>query len=165
MLQKSDLKISREYAQSPDIFNEVYTQKGVFPYEYLDSWEKLEETQLPPIESFNSKLTMEVCSSEDYARAQKAWELLKCETLDDYLLNYLKIDVVLLADVFEQFRDVCMTESAAQVDPAYYYSVPGVSWQNALRSDNAKLEILTDLDWYTMCERGVRGGLCVVSKR
>ena len=84
-------------------------RKGVFPYDWLDDFDKLNETQLPPKEAFYSKLRGEDISDEDYKHAKKVWETFNMKTMRDYLNLYLQSDVLLLADVFENFRDVCQS--------------------------------------------------------
>ena len=95
---------------------ELLKRKGVYPYDYVDRLDRLSETQLPPKEAFYSKLNDEHISDEDYEHAQKVWEAFDCKTLKDYHDLYLKSDVILLADVFETFRDLCMTNY--ELDPA-----------------------------------------------
>ena len=85
----------------------LLTRKGVYPYDYVDGLEKLTETQLPSKEEFYSKLSGDGISNEDYVHAQKVWKEFKCKTMRDYHDLYLTSDVLLLADVFETFRDVC----------------------------------------------------------
>ena len=82
-------------------------RKGVYPYEYMDTLERLKETKLPPKEAFYSKLKNEDISDEDYAHAQKVWRTFKMEHLQDYHDLYNETDVLLLADVFENFRNIC----------------------------------------------------------
>ena len=79
-------------------------RKGIFPYEYLDSFEKFQEPQLPARESFFSTLRQEECSEKDYAYANQVWTAFGCHSLEDYLKLYLASDVCLLADVFQNFR-------------------------------------------------------------
>ena len=106
--------------QSTDI--DILLQKGVYPYEYMDSFDRFLETQLPPIEKFHSSLTDESISEKDYQHAQKVWETFSCETLGDYHDLYLKTDVTLLADVFQTFRRTCI--NAYKLDPLHYYTAP-----------------------------------------
>ena len=82
-------------------------RKGVYPYDYTDCFERLSETTLPPIEIFYSELNKSGISEDNYTHAQNVWETFEMETLQDYHDLYLKTDVLLLADVFENFRDVC----------------------------------------------------------
>ncbi|KAK3737704.1 hypothetical protein RRG08_023102 [Elysia crispata] len=79
-------------------------RKGVYPYEYMDSWERFEETQLPPKEVFYSKLSGANISDSDYAHAQRIWETFGCQTLGNYTDLYCRTDVLLLADVFKNFE-------------------------------------------------------------
>ena len=143
-------------------------QKGVMPYDWLDSFEKLDERSLPPRESFTSSLTKTECSLEDYTRAQRVWTLARCVTMHDYVALYLKTDVVLLADVFETFRRV--SKAHYKLDPAHYYTLPGFSWDSGLKMTGAVIGCLYDgqpdaLEMLDMLQRGVRGGVSVVSTR
>ena len=88
--------------------NELLRCKGIFPYEYLNSFDVLKEPKLPPIESFYSSLRLESVSEEEYSHANHVFDYYKCETLKDYLILYLKTDVLHLADVFEEFRNTCL---------------------------------------------------------
>ena len=83
-------------------------RKGVYPYEYMDSWEKFDETTLPPKEAFYSNLNLEDISDEDYAHAQKVWDVFEINNLGEYHDLYVQSDTLLLADVFENFRDKCI---------------------------------------------------------
>ena len=91
---------------SGDKFN-LLTRKGVYPYEYMDSLKKLEETKLPPKEAFYSRLNDGGISDEDYAHDKKVWKMFNMKTLKDYHELYNEVDVLLLADVFENFRNIC----------------------------------------------------------
>ncbi|KAK3804083.1 hypothetical protein RRG08_057968 [Elysia crispata] len=91
-------------------------RKGVYPYEYLDSWERFEDTTLPPKNAFYSKLSDKHISDDDYEHAQRVWETFGCKTLGNYADLYCRTDVLLLADVFETFRKTCL-----------YYTSPGLS--------------------------------------
>ena len=145
-----------------DKFN-LLTRKGVYPYEYMDSFEKLEETKLPPKEAFYSRLNDEDISDEDYAHAKKVWKTFNMKTLKDYHELYNKVDVLLLADVFENFRDICIYNY--KLDPAHYYTAPGLAWDAALKVTGVNLELLSDIDMLLMVEKGIRGGISMVSTR
>ena len=86
----------------------LLTRKGIYPYEYMDSSEKFKETELPPKEAFYSNLNNEDISDEDYAHARKVWKTFEMKNLKDYHYLYKKVDVLLLANVFENFRDICI---------------------------------------------------------
>ena len=107
---------------------QLLLRKGVYPYEYMDSWERFEETALPPKEAFYSKLSDEHISDSDYAHAQHVWKTFECRTLGDYTVLYCRTDVLLLADVFENFRKTCQKQYG--LDPAHYYTSPGLSWSH-----------------------------------
>jgi hypothetical protein len=101
-------------------------RKGVFPYEYTDRWDRLAETSLPERSEFFSTLTEEHVAIAEHKHAIRVWDHFDCRTLGDYSDLYLKIDVLLLADVFENFRDICM--QTYNLDPACYYTAPGFSF-------------------------------------
>ena len=83
-------------------------RKGVYPYEYLDSWEKFDETTLPSKEAFYSNLNLEDISSEDYVHTQKVWDVFEIKDFGEYHNLYAQSDTLLLADVFENFRNMCL---------------------------------------------------------
>jgi hypothetical protein len=138
-------------------------RKGVYPYEYVESFEKFNDPKLPPKEAFYSRLTREQISDEDYEHAQIVWKKFDCKTLGDYHDLYLRTDVHLLADVFEAFRDISMQHY--DLDPAHYFSSPGLAWDALLKKTKVKLELLTDIDMHLFMEKGLRGGIVQVSKR
>ena len=138
-------------------------RKGVYPYDYMDNPERLQETQLPPKSAFYSKLNNKDISDEDYTHAQKIWKKFEMKTMKDYHDLYLELDVLLLADVFENFREVCLDNY--KLDPAWYLTAPGLSWDAMLRVTGIKLELLTDPDMLMMVENGTRGGVSMISNR
>ena len=141
----------------------LLTRKGVYPYDYVSSLDKLSETQLPPKEEFYSKLNDEDITDEDYNHAINVWNTFGCKTLRDYHNLYLKSDVLLLADVFENFRKTCLKHY--KLDPAHYYTSPGLAWDACLKTTGQHLELLSDYDMLMMFERGIRGGITHISKR
>ena len=147
---------------SGDKFN-LLVRKGVYPYEYMDSLEKLEETKLPPKEAFYSRLNDGGISDEDYAHAQKVWKTFKMKYFKDYHELYSKGDVLLLADVFENFRNICLENY--ELDPAHYYTAPDLAWDAALKVTDVNLELLLDIDMLLMVEKGIRGGVSMISNR
>ena len=136
---------------------------SLYPYEYMNSSEKLKETKLPPREAFYSRLNIEGISDEDYEHARKVWETFEMKTLGDYHNLYNQVDVLLLADVFENFRDICIKNH--NLNPAHYYTAPGLAWDAALKVTEVKLELLSDIDMLLMVEKGIRGGVSMISNR
>ena len=138
-------------------------RKGVYPYEYMDSWEKFNETSLPIKKDFYSHLNMEDIEDIDYRHGNNVFNNFKLNNLGDYHDLYVQSDTLLLADVFENFRDMCLKEY--ELDPAHFLSLPGVAWQACLKKTNIELELLTDYDMLLMVEEGIRDGICHSIKR
>ena len=141
----------------------LLTRKGVYPYDYVSSLDKLSETQLPPKEEFYSRLNDEDISDEDYQHAINVWNTFGCKTIRDYHDLYLKSDVLLLADVFENLRKTCLHHY--KLDPAHYYTSPGLAWDACLKTTGQHLQLLHDYDMLMMFEQGIRGGITHISKR
>ena len=135
----------------------LLTRKGVYPYEYINSWDRFNETQLPPIDAFYSNLNMPWISEDDYQHAQKVWKEFGIHNLGDYHELYLRTDVVLLAKVYEAFRDTYLKHY--KLDPVHFYTSPGLAWKACLKCTGIKLKLLTDPDMLLMFERGIRGGI------
>ena len=121
------------------------------------------ETQLPEKEKFYSSLSGKGITDEEYAHAKKVWETFGCRNLGDYHNLYVATDSAQLADVFENFRKVC--QEKYRLDPAHYYSTPGLSWDALLKKTGVELELLADLDMHLFIDRGMRGGISIASKR
>ena len=144
---------------------ELLTRKGVYPYDYKTSFETLTKTQLPPKSEFYSKLNDEDISDSDYQHALNVWSTFNCKTIRDYHDLYLKSDLLLLADVFEnfKFRTTCLKHY--NLDPARYYTSPGLAWNACLKETGQELQLLHDYDMLMMFEGGIRGGITHISKR
>ena len=135
----------------------LLTRKGIYPYEYMMSWDKFEETKLPPIEAFYSKLSTSGVSKDDYQHAQQVWKEFRIRNLGEYHDLYLRMDVVLLENVFEKFRETALKHYG--LDPAHFYILPGFAWKTCLKKMRVRLEFLTDPDMLLMVEQGIRGGI------
>ena len=138
-------------------------RKGVSPYEDRDNSGKFDETTLPPKEAFYSNLNLENISDEDYAHAQKVQEVFEIKNRSEYHDLYVKSDTLLLADVFENFKNMCL--EIYELDPVYAVSVRGLSWQACLKKTEAKLELITDYDMLLMIEKGIKGRICQATHR
>ena len=102
-------------------------RKGVYPYEYMDNWEKFNETTLPNKESFYSSLNMENIDRH----GNNVFKEIKLKNLGEYHDLYVQSDTLLLADVFENFRNMCI--KVYELDPAHFLSLPGLAWQACLK--------------------------------
>ena len=142
---------------------ELLSRKGIYPYDYMNGIKKFSEEKLPQKEEFFSKLNDCGISDEDFDHAQRIWKEFGMKNLGEYHDLYLKSDVLLLADVFEEFRNVCMENYS--LDPAWYYTSPGLSWDALLKHSGVKLELLTDPDILLLFEKGIRGGISMISNR
>ena len=142
---------------------ELVKRKGVYPYEYMNSFKRFEETNLPPIESFYSKLTEKSIKKEDYEYAEKVWNKLNIKNLGDYHDLYLKTDVLLLADVFEKFRDICLEQY--NLDPAHFLTTPSLGWDSWQKMTGESVENLTNNDMYTLFRENIRGGICTTGSK
>jgi hypothetical protein len=138
-------------------------RKGIYPYEYMDTWGKFEESSLPSISKFYSSLNDKNVTKNDYKHALDVFEKFKMKNLGDFHDKYLLSDTLLLAAVIEGFRDVCMKNY--KLDPCYYYSAPGLSDDAAFKLTKAEIELLTDYDMYLMIESGIRGGISMAPGR
>ena len=138
-------------------------RKGVYPYEDLDSWEKFDEASSPDKKAFHSNLNLEDTSDKDCLYAQKVWGVFEIRNHIKYHDLYVKSDTLLLADVFENFRNMCL--DIYGLDPVYFVSAPGLAWQACLKKTEVKLELLTDYDMLLMIEKGIRGGICQATYR
>jgi hypothetical protein len=138
-------------------------RKGAYPYDYMDSYEKFDEETLPRQECFYSVLNDENISAADYDHATRVFEAFSCKSMGDYQDLYLKSDVLLLADVFENFRNVCL--KAHNLDPCHFYTSSGLAWQACLKMTEVELELSIYPDMYLFVEEGVRGGISMISNR
>ncbi|XP_057337657.1 uncharacterized protein LOC130675808 [Microplitis mediator] len=161
-LSDDDKQITKLHYPDTEQFKLV-TRKGVFPYEYIDSIEKLDDKQLPGKDAFYSKLSNDSISDDDYLFAQSVWNKFKISSLGEYSDLYLKTDVLLLADVFENFRFSCF--KTYSLDPLHYHTVPGLSHDAMLKHTGVELELLTDPEMVLFIEKGIRGGVSQCTNR
>ena len=133
-------------------------RKGVYPYEYMDNWERFDEISLPNKESFYSNLNMENIDDIDYRHGNNMFKRFKLKNLGEYHDLYVQSDTLLLGDAFENYRNTRL--EGYELDPARFLSLPGLAWQACLNKTSIKLESLTDYDTLLMVEEVIRGGIC-----
>ena len=161
ILPKDGFKNLEKYFTPEQV--KLLKRKGFFPYDYMDDIEKLKIKKPPKQEAFYSKLTGQGINNDNYQHVLKVWKTWKMKTFKEYLKLYNETDVLLLADVFENFRDVCLKNYG--LDPVYYYTAPGLAWDAMLKMTGVKLELLSDSDMLLMIEKGIRGGISIISNR
>ena len=155
--------IFRDYINDNQENLNFLLRKSFYPYEYMNSFDRFEETSLPPIESFYSSLTLQSISQDDYNFARNVWHKLKFKNLGDYHNFYCLLDSALLADIFQVFRKTVI--KTYSLDPGHFYSIPGLAWSAALKYTKIKLHLFDDIDMYMFVEKAIRGGICGVMKR
>ena len=160
-LTEDDFKNLEKYFTPEEV--KLLKQKGFYPYEYMDNIEKLKDTKPPPQKAFYSKLACKGINNCDYNHVLKIWKTFKMKSLKEYHEVYNKTDVLLLADVFEKFRDLCLKNY--KLDPVYYYTTPALAWDAMLKMTGVKLELLSNVNMLLMIENGIRGGVSMVSNR
>ena len=138
-------------------------EKGVYPYEYMDSFKKFSEDKLPDKSKFFSSLKDGCISEKDYQRASNVGDTFKMNSMGDYHDLYLKTDVLLLADVFEKFIKTYLDYFG--LDPCHYFSSPGLSSDAILKMTGIELELIRDIDMHLFIEKGMRGGVSHIAKR
>ncbi|XP_050516477.1 uncharacterized protein LOC126891343 [Diabrotica virgifera virgifera] len=161
-LESSQCNEIRKYFPGEKEFG-LMRRKGVFPYTFIDSFMKLDEKHLPSKEKFYDNLRGEHITTEDYKRAQEVWKHFNCQSMGEYGMLYLKSDVLLLADIFENFRQVCLKEY--KLDPAHYVTAPSLTWDAMLKYTDIELQLLTDVDMVHFFKNGIRGGVATCTKR
>ena len=141
---------------------DLMARKGVYPYDFMDSFDKFNE-KLPTKEEFYSVLNDEHISDEDYKHAQNVWNTFSLESMGEYHDLFLESDILLLADVFENFRKTCL--EYYKLDPCHYFTSPGLSWDAMLQMTGIKLELMVDIDMFQFIEKGMRGGISYIANR
>ena len=141
----------------------MMSQKGVYPYNHMDSFEKFDQTELPTKEQFYGILNDQHITNGEYNHAKKVWKTFNIKTVGEYHDLYLKSDVLLLADVFENFRKTCL--QYYKLDSCHYFTSQGLSWDAMLKMTNIKLELMTDVDMLQYIEKGMRRGVSYIANR
>ena len=157
--RESVREMSKVFEEDTDLL----VRKSVYPNDYMDNFEGFNELKLPPTEEFYSRLNDLNVDVKDSEHAQQVWRHLNIKNMDEYHDLYLKTDVILLADIFENFRDVCVKN--CKLDPAMYYTSPGFSWDALLKKTEIMLDLLSDVDKILFIENGIRRGVSMISNR
>ena len=142
---------------------DLMSQKGVYPYDFMDSFEKFNQMELPTNDHFYSILNDQHITDDEYDHTEKVWKTFNIKTMGEYHDLYLVSDVLLLTDVFENFRKTCM--QYYKLDPCNYFTSPGLSWDAMLKMTNIKLELMTDIDMFQFIEKGMHGGVSYIANR
>ena len=136
---------------------DLLTEKGVYPYDYMNAFDKFNDEQLPSKEQFYSRLTEEGITNDDYTKAKQIWKHFDIKNMGEYHDLYLKTDVLLLTDVFENFRDMCL--SYYGLDPVYYYTLPNFAFDAMLKLTGIEIDLVYNQEMFEMIEAGLRGGM------
>lgn len=161
---KPDQKVHlSKYCEDNNLNFNLLSKKGVYPYEYMDSFDRFNETSLPSIDKFYSRLTNSEITDDSYFHALTIWNDFKINNLGEYHDLYLKTDVLLLADVFENF--INLSFETYGLDPCWYFTLAGYAWESMLKETKVELELFTDIDMHLFIEKGIRGGLVQSVKR
>ena len=124
----------------------------------MNSWERSDEILLCNKGDFYSSLNTEAITDVDYRHAKKVFKEFKMNNLGGYHDLYVQSDALLLADVFENFKNKC--SEIYKLDSAHFLSAPGLAWQACLKKTRIKLELLTNINMLLLVEKGIRGGIC-----
>ena len=133
-------------------------RKGVYHYEYMDDLEKFNETSLPEKEDFYNYLNMEDITDADYVHAKRVCKDFEIKNIGEYNDFYVESDTLLLADVFENFRNMCL--KIDELDPACSLTATGIVLQAASKKTKVKLYLLTDINILLMVEKVIRRAIC-----
>ena len=161
-LEDRDFIYTKDYFTDPVQFN-LMKRKGVYPYDYMDSFSKFNDTKLPNIDQFYSQLKDSGITDKDYKHAKNVWDTFNLQNMGEYHDLYLKTDILLLTDVFESFRKTCL--AYYRLDPLHYITAPGLAWDAMLKMTCINLELITDIDMQLFIEKGLRGGISCITHR
>ena len=142
---------------------DLMSQKGVYPYNFMDSFEKFNQMELPTKDQFYSILNDQHITDDEHNHDKKVWKTFNIKTMEEYHDLYLVSDVLLLTDIFKNFRKTCM--QYYKLDPCHYFTSPGLSWDAMLKMTNIKLELMTDIDIIQFIEKGMHSGVSYIANR
>ena len=160
LTDKDFLYLSEEFSSEK---LKLVKEKGIYPYEYMNSFKKFKEIKLPDKDNFFSSLKDCGFNEKEYQRAINVWKVFEIKNLGEYHDLYWKTDILLLCGVFEKFIKTCLEYYC--LDPSHYFSSPGPSWDAMLKMTGIKLEKINNIDTHLFIEKGMRGGILYISKR
>ena len=160
-LPKDDLRHTSKVFEGKKL--ELMSKKGVYPYDYMDDYYKFYYEHLPSKEKFYNELTGKHIMAEEYEHAKEVWKTFDIKDMGEYHDLYLLSDVLLLTDVFENFRSHCL--NYYKLDPCHYFMSPGLSWDAMLRMTGIRLELMMDIDMYQFIEKGIHGVVSYIANR
>ena len=146
----------------PDELIPYLVKKGLYPYSYVDSFEKFNE-HIPGIQFFTNDLTGKAASQEDYNNLMFICQKLELTTIGDLHDHYVKLDTLLLADVIAHYRKLGLKEY--RLDPLHYSTAPAFSYDAMLKMTKAEPELIHDINMYLFLESGIRGGISTIPHR
>lgn len=139
-------------------------KKSYYPYEYCSSMKIMTETKrIPKIKDFYSTLREKTITKEEHQVARKVWQLFECEDLLDYTKIYCKLDTILLAEIFQKFRQDMHDYS--NLDPSHYISLPAFAFDSMMKITRCKLSLIEDIDMIHLIESSIRGGVSFINNR
>lgn len=155
-------KNTREYFKTnwrhvPDKAFKLLLQKGIFPYRWFDSLDKLEDRKLPDREHWYNDLTGDAITNAEWDFVNKVWRTFKLKTFRQFHDLYMESDVMLLADVFERFRNDSLKNYG--LDPAHFATAPGLSWHACLKMTKIRLDVVRDPDMNMFIDKSGPGGM------
>ena len=142
---------------------DLMSQKDVYPYDFMDSFEKFNQTELPTKDQFYSILNDQHITDDKYDHANNVWNTFMIKTMGEYHDLYLVSNMLLLTDVFENFRKTCM--QYYKLDPCHYFTSLGLCWDAMLKMTNIKLQLMTDIDMFQFIEKRIRCGVSYIANR
>ena len=141
----------------------LMSHKGVYPYNFMESFEKFNQKELPTKDQFNNIPNDQHITDDEYDHAKKVWKTFQIKTMGEYHNLYLGSDMLLLTNVFENFRKTCM--QYYKLDPCDYFTSPGLSWNAMLKMADIKLELMTDIDMFQFIEKGMHSRVSYIANR
>ena len=158
-----DVEVDADDDKQRDIKFHLLRKKGTFPYDLMKDESAFKKTKLPDKKKFYNRLSESGVSDQEYEHAETVWNVFNCKTMRHYHDLYLLSDTMMLADVFENFRDINLDKF--ELEPLHYYSLPGLAWDCALKFTKVRIELIKDPDMHLMIKKGLRGGMSVICLR